>query len=320
MSLVSLAAGATANRNVSDKESTKPENGDGAPSAPPNLCHRIVHAQMFQRFIIVVILMAGAIVGIETSPSLSHDALHYLHILDKGIFIAEMLLKMGADWPRPWNYFREGWNSFDFIIVAGCLLPAGGSFMAVLRMFRVLRVLRLMTAVPKLQQLVAAMLKSLPSMGYVCMLLGLLFYVYAVAGVMFFGKNDPVHFGTLGRAFLTLFGVVTLENWVEIMNIQRLGSLHFEAYATQLTAMGAVSHAAPALAVGYFVSFVLIGTMVMLNLLIGVIINGMDEAQREMLENEIERAGPRLDPAEQLQHRLGELKAKVAEIEELLRR
>lgn len=319
MSLVSLVAGAA----PKSLNTNAVHSREGASVVSVNMCHRLVHSKLFQRFIICVILLAGAIVGIETSPNLSHEAFHILHILDKvilGIFIAEMLLKMGADWPRPWKYFREGWNTFDFIIVAGCLLPAGGSFMAVLRMFRVLRVLRLMTAVPKLQQLVSAMLKSLPSMGYVCMLLGLLFYVYAVAGVMFFGKNDPVHFGTLGRAFLTLFGVVTLENWVEIMNIQRLGSNLFEEYAIQSAAMGAVPVAAPALAIGYFVSFVLIGTMVMLNLLIGVIINGMDEAQREMLEHEIERSGPAIDPNEQLQKRLNELKTKVAEIEELLQR
>jgi|APTNR8051073442_1049403.scaffolds.fasta_scaffold00006_300 voltage-gated sodium channel len=289
----------------------------------PNGCYRIVHARWFQRLIIVVILLAGAIIGVETSPGVSPHMMHTLHVLDRvvlGIFVVEMVLKMGSFGRRPWRYFHEGWNVFDFIIVAGCLIPAGGSYVAVLRLFRLLRVLRLLTAVPKLQQLVTAMLRSLPSMAYVCVLLGLLFYIYAVMGVMMFGRNDPVHFGTLGRAMLTLFGVVTLENWVEIMNIQRLGSALFVEYQERMAALGAVSQAMPAVAVAYFVSFVLVGTMVMLNLLIGVIINGMDDAQKEMLERELEHSSGGQNQRDTLHLRLHELKEKIGEIELLLRR
>ena len=320
MSLV--AAGGLMHQALKDKSAPKP-SASPTPEPPHNLCYRIVHAKWFQRLIIAVILLAGAIIGVETSPGIGERLHHILHVLDRvvlGIFVVEMLLKMAAFGKKPWRYFGEGWNVFDFIIVAGCLIPAGGSYVAVLRLFRLLRVLRLLTAVPKLQQLVTAMLRSLPSMAYVCVLLGMLFYIYAVMGVMLFGKNDPVHFGNLGKAMLTLFGVVTLENWVEIMNIQRLGSHMFAEYRDQLSALGAVSHAMPAAAVGYFVSFVLVGTMVMLNLLIGVIINGMDDAQKEMLERELEHGGGAGASRDELHLRMHELKEKIGEIELLLRR
>ena len=109
---------------------------------------------------------------------------------------------------------------FDFLIVVICLLPVGGPFAAVLRLARALRLLRLVSALPKLQLLVGALLKSLSAMGYVSLLLALLFYIYAVAGIQLFGKTDPVHFGSFGTTFLTLFRLVTLDNWADILNLQ----------------------------------------------------------------------------------------------------
>ena len=289
--------------------------------AMQTFCSKIVRAPWFHHLIVVVILIAGAIVGIETSPAMLERAGGVLHALDNivlGIFIVEILLKWGALWPRPWRYFADGWNVFDFIIVAGCLLPFGGPYVAVLRLFRLLRVLRLVTAVPKLQYLVTAMLKSLPSMGYVALLLGLIFYIYAVVGVTMFGANDPMHFGGLGRAMLTLFSVVTLEGWVEVMDLQRLGSDKVEGFEGQMKALGAVPHAMPLAAVAYFVSFVLVGTMVMLNLVIGVIINAMDDAHKEALEHAVENAGADLDRESDLRNRLADLRRRIGEMEELL--
>ncbi|MEM7697243.1 MAG: ion transporter [Verrucomicrobiota bacterium] len=254
-------------------------------------CRRITESKAFNRFIIGVIVLAGALVGIEThEPSVERYG-SILHLLDKIvllIFIVEIVMKMVALSPRPLDFFKDPWNVFDFVIVAVCLIPASGGFGPVLRLFRLLRVLRLLTAVPKLQILVAALLKSLPSMGYVTVLLFLLFYIYGVAGVMFFGKNDPVHFGTLGDSLLSLFRVVTLEDWTDVMYIQIYGSDQYEGY--NLTDAKLVDYpleprAMPVLSVAFFVSFVLLGTMIMLNLVIGVIINGMDDAR---IEAEIE--------------------------------
>ncbi|MEO0415613.1 MAG: ion transporter, partial [Verrucomicrobiota bacterium] len=196
-------------------------------------CHRFTDSEGFHRFIIAIIILAGVLVGVETYEPLAQKYSRLIHVLDiivLGVFIAEIVLKMIALAPRPLDFFKDPWNVFDFVIVAVCLIPAGGGFGPVLRLFRLLRVLKLLTAVPKLQLLVSALLKSLPSMGYVTALLFLLFYIYGVAGVMFFGANDPVHFGNLGDSLLSLFRVVTLEDWTDVMYIQIYGSDQYEGY------------------------------------------------------------------------------------------
>lgn len=233
-----------------------------------NPCRRLVDHSWFKNSIIAVILLAGLVVGLETSPTLRTQYGTLLHALDKiilGIFVVEILLKMGAEGSRPWRYFRDPWNNFDFLIVSVCLLPFDSEFAAVLRLARVLRVLRLVTVLPKLQILVGALLKSIPSMGYVGLLLSILFYIYAVTGVFFFAEADPLHFGSLGDAILTLFGVITLEGWTGLMYDLLRGD----------------SGVHPAKVVGYFISFVLFGTMIMLNLFIGVIMNSMQEMHEE---------------------------------------
>lgn len=231
-------------------------------------CRQITETSVFKTFIICVILAAGIVVGLETNPALVASYSSQLHFLDKlilGIFVLEILLKLTANLPTPWKFFEDPWNVFDFVIVAVCLLPLDSEFAAVLRLARVLRVLRLVTALPKLQLLVGALLKSIPSMGYVALLLSILFYIYGVTGVFFFSQADPLHFGTLGDALLTLFGVITLEGWTALMYDLLRGD----------------SGVSPVKVVLYFISFVLFGTMIMLNLFIGVIMNSMQEMQEE---------------------------------------
>ncbi|MEM1223858.1 MAG: ion transporter [Verrucomicrobiota bacterium] len=259
----------------------------------PWIFRRIVDSKLFRNFIIGVIVFAGVLVGVETFPEnlAKHKALlHFLDTLVLGIFTAEVILKIAAEKTKPWRYFYDGWNIFDFTIVAVCFLPLGGSYVAVLRLFRLLRVFRLITVIPKLQLLVAALLRSLPSMFYVCLLLLLLFYVYAVVGVMLFSGNDPIHFGNLWTSFLSLFRVVTLEDWTDVMYLQIYGSDIYDGYHQTLDGLEATPKAMPIIGAAYFVSFVLIGTMVMLNLVIGVIINGMDEAQKEIADRSLHAA------------------------------
>ncbi|MBM3277755.1 MAG: ion transporter [Candidatus Handelsmanbacteria bacterium] len=256
------------------------------------MLRKVAAARWFQNGVTLVILFAGVLVGVETNAEFAaahHGVLLFLDRLILGIFTLEMLIKMGAEGRRPWNCFGDPWNVFDFLIVAVCYLPIHSQYVTVLRLLRLLRVLRLVRALPRMQLLVAALFKSIPSMVYVAGLMMLLFYVYAVAGVFVFGKNDPIHFSSLGRAMLSLFGVVTLEGWVELMNIQiygcdRYGYGEFPELCTSPLAM-------PAAGIGYFVSFVLLGTMVVLNLFIGVIMNGMEEAQRERQQEQQDRLG-----------------------------
>lgn len=234
------------------------------------LTNRLVESRLFRAFVLVVILLGGVLAGLETSATLraQHGAL--LQTLDTvviGIFVVEIVLKLVAHGRRPLAFFRDGWNVFDFLVVVFCLLPVGGPFAAVLRLARVLRLLRLFSALPKLQLLVGALLKSLSAMGYVTLLLALLFYIYAVAGVHWFGRADDVDFGTLPAALFTLFRVVTLDNWGDVFN--RVIE-HVHAFKVAL----------------YFVSFIVFGTMIILNLFIGIILNSMSEMHAEIEERD----------------------------------
>lgn len=256
---------------------------------------RIVHSSWFHRFITTVILFAAVLVGVETSPGLVARFGPLLHLLDQvvlGVFILEIVLKMGAEGSRPWRYFRDPWNVFDFLIVAVVLLPIHTQYVTVLRLARLLRVLRLVHALPRLQLLVAALLKSIPSMGYVALLLFMVFYIYGVAGVFLFGKNDPFRFGDLPTALVTLFQVATAEEWVQTLNTQRYGCT-VEGYAGR-EALCTQPMTYPVLAPLYFISFILMGTMVILNLFIGVIMNGMEEAGKELSELTKARAEARM--------------------------
>lgn len=256
---------------------------------------KIADAPIFSQFITAIIVFAGILVGMETYPNIvaQHgDLIHAVNFVILVIFVAEVVIKIGAEGSKPWNYFKDPWNIFDFSIVAVSLLPIGGASVTVLRLLRLLRVMRLLKALPKLQLLVGALLKSIPSMFYVSVLLGLLFYVYACAAVFLFGANDPIHFETLQMAMLTLFRVVTLEDWTDVMYIQMYGCAGYGYDGNE--ALCTASSAHPLLGAAFFVSFVLLGTMIFLNLFIGVIMNGMDEAQKEA-EAQAAKAAPDFD-------------------------
>lgn len=248
----------------------------------PAIASTIIQHPWFQRVIVAMILLAGVLAGLETNASLlaTHGALlHTLDVLVLGVFVVEAALKITA---QQWRYFKDGWNVFDFVIVVLCLLPIQSHFAVVLRLVRALRLLRLVTALPKLQLLVGALLKSISSMGYVSLLLGLMFYIYAVAGIHLFGSYDPAHFGSLPVALLTLFQIITLDNWSDLF--------------------GAVSPHAPLTATLYFVSFILLGTMIMLNLFIGVITNSMAEMHIE-LDSKATNSEQSMKPQESADHR-----------------
>jgi voltage-gated sodium channel len=239
------------------------------------------------------------VAGLETSPAMMERHGTLLLGLDKfilGVFIVEALLKLAAHGRQPWRYFADGWNVFDFLIIVVCLLPVVGPFAAVLRLARALRLLRLVSALPKLQLLVGALLKSLAAMGYVSLLLALLFYMYAVAGIQFFGKTDPANFGSFGSTFLTLFRLVTLDNWADIFNTQ-------------------LAHA-PAIKVAiYFVTFIVFGTMIILNLFIGIIMNSMAEAHAEQASEASAKSAAGSDALarlEQVSQNLAELQSALA--------
>ncbi len=248
---------------------------------------RIADSSRFNIFILLTIIFAGVLVGIQTYE---RQITHIAHILDQLdfiillIFTVEVFVKVFAEGTKPLNYFKDPWNIFDFSIVAVCYLAfvtpdLDASFIAVLRLARILRVFKLVTAIPKLQILVGALLRSIPSMGYVGVLLFLLFYIYAAMAVFVYGDNDPVHFENLHLAMLSLFRVVTLEDWTDIMYINMYGCDQYGYDGMEELCTN--PSASPIGAALFFVSFVLIGTMVIMNLFIGVIMTSMEEAKQE---------------------------------------
>lgn len=243
----------------------------------------LVNSRYFQNFITFIIILSGIMVGLETYPTIAEEyqnVFDFLDLLFILIFSIEISLKIFSYGKKFWKFFYDSWNLFDFFVVAVALLPIHAEFITVLRLLRLLRILRLVRFLPKLQMIVGALLKSIPSMGYIGLLLLLMFYVYAVAGVFLFSKNDPLHFKDLQTTFLTLFKVVTMEGWVDLLDIQVYGCTNYftedylKEYCTQPEKF-------PVIAPLYFISFILLGTMIILNLFIGVILQGMEEAQAQ---------------------------------------
>ena len=226
---------------------------------------RLVEAPAFEFTIIAIIILNGALLGLGTSPTLSERYGELIHVgsqIALVIFIVEALLKMVSASPRVAGYFKDGWNIFDFLVIVFALIPATGQFAMIARLARLLRVLRLISTIRDLRLIVAALVRSIPSVGHVMMLMSIIVYIYAIMGYHLFHENDPENWGNLGISLLTLFNIITLEGWTEVMyaamEVHRLAWL-------------------------YFVSFVIVGTFVVINLFIAIIINNLDEAKLERL-------------------------------------
>lgn len=217
---------------------------------------RWVEAPRQQIFIIAVIALNALILGLETNPAMMASWGTLLRSLDKiclGIFIVELTIKLLAYRSLFW---RNGWNVFDFLVVAVALIPGSGVW-AVLRTLRVLRVLRLLTMIPSLRKVVAAFLHSIPGLSGVVMVLIIFFYTAAVLSTKLFGETHPEWFGTIGLSLFTLFQVMTLESWS--MGIVRpIMEVHPQAWI-------------------FFVPFIVIATFTILNLFIGIIVSTMQE-------------------------------------------
>lgn len=253
-----------------------------------------VESPKVQAFITGLILINAAILGLQTAPSVVAAIGPALDLIDQiilGMFVIELLLRIGY---HRGAFFRDGWSLFDFAVVAIALAPASGS-LSVLRALRVLRVLRLITVLPRLKMIVQALLSSLPGLGMIMMLQGLIFYVGAVISTKLFAADFPDWFGTLGASLYTLFQVMTLESWS--MGIVRPVMDKFP------------------LAWAFFVPFILIATFTMLNLFIAVIVNAMQTLhEAEVAETSEEIKATAHAEAGEI---IAELKALRAEVDQL---
>ena len=212
------------------------------------------------RLVIAVILINAVTLGLETFPWLMERAGGLILTIDRiclTIFVAELAARLYALGLR---FFRSGWNVFDFLIVGISLLPATGG-LSVLRALRILRVLRVVSVTPSLRRVVDGLGRALPGMGSVFLLIALIYYIAAVIATKLFAAGFPEWFGTLGASAYSLFQIMTLESWS--MGIVRpVMEVYPYAWA-------------------FFVPFILMTTFAVMNLIVGLIVNSMQEAANE---------------------------------------
>ena len=305
------------------------------------LCQKIVASPAFQKLILALIVTSGTLVGLETYPQFSEgthvgELILQIQRIILYMFVVEAALKISAHGSKPWRYFQNPWNLFDFAIIAVCFWPyVDTQFAVVFRMTRLLRALRLLTVLPDMQVLVSALLRAIPSLGSVGILLLLHFYVYAVMGTFLFQQNDPIRFGKLHNSMLTLFQVLTLEGWNDVFNTQYLGSdrMYDDEWKAEATQSGyqRESMAQPGVAAAFFVSFIVVGTMIVLNLFTGVIISSMEatraspgqngEEKAEEIQEEVDQKGfmTLRDELELIASHLREVSADVSALSEQTR-
>lgn len=255
---------------------------------------RLVLSRAAQNAIIAVILINAVILGLETIRDLPDTVSAVLAVLDRAclaVFVVELALKLYAQGGR---FFRNAWNVFDFLVVGVALVPGADAF-AVLRALRVLRVFRLVSAIPALRRVVDALVRALPGIASIAALLVIIFYVSAVMSTMLFGEEFPQYFGDMGASLFSLFQIMTLDGWSDMAR--------------------EVTEAMP-WALAFFIPFVLISALTVLNLFIAVVVDamqGLDDSKAEMgieLRHEVTIGGPEDAVASELR----ELRAQVAEL------
>jgi len=294
----------------------------------------LVDSVAFQNAILIVIAINSIIMGLQTSKTIVAKTGSLLDILDYvclAIFIVELLLKLIAYGGK---FFTDPWNWFDVIIII-CSLASGLAFLKVLRVFRIFRVfktlkalrglkaMRLVSRLDKLRMIIGAIGKSVPGISWTAVLLLLIYYIFGLMGVTLFGEAFPDWFGNLGRSIYTLFQVMTLESW----------SMGISRPVMEVFGWAWV----------YFVPFVLISSFVVMNVVVGIVVNSISEVQAQLAaEREEEKAGRKsdkddddkndddkkvndkkvndkeVDEKEELRKELEALKAQIAKIEKML--
>ncbi|KIC20570.1 ion transporter [Leisingera sp. ANG-Vp] len=233
---------------------------DTQATPPTGRLAAILDSDRFGRFITAVILVNAVTLGLETAPSVMAKIGGLIHLIDYiclSIFVVEILAKLIV---RRHRFFLSGWNVFDFVIVGIALAP-GTQGLSVLRALRILRVLRVISVAPRLRRVVEGFITALPGMGSVFLLMAIIFYIGSVISTKLFGQDFPEWFGDLGLSAYSLFQIMTLESWS--MGIVRpVMEVHPHAWA-------------------FFVPFIMVTTFAVVNLLVGLIVNSMQDAHGE---------------------------------------
>ncbi|GED21311.1 ion transporter [Halomonas halmophila] len=259
---------------------------------------RIRANKIFETLVIAIIIVSALLVGAKTYPETGR--FHYwLLAMDMAVtvfFLVEIVIRMAAE-KRLRDFFKQGWNVFDFLIVTASLVPLGGSDMVLLaRLLRIFRVLRLVSMIPELRMLMAALIKSIPRMGYVALLMFIIFYIYAAIGSFLFVDVDDYLWGNIATAMLTLFRIATFEDWTDIMYATQ------EAYAWSWI---------------YYLTFIFLTAFIFLNMMIGIV---LDVMQKESAAIDRENGEGEEAELQDLRHDVRQLSGQIARLEASLQR
>jgi voltage-gated sodium channel len=257
---------------------------------------KVDSSPIFQWSIITVIIISALLIGAKTHD-LPPQAARILALLDSAItvfFVIELTIRFMA-FPNKKEFFKSGWNIFDTLIVIGSLIPTGGSGVLLARLLRVFRVLRLVSMVPELRLLINALIKAIPRMGYIALLMFVIFYIYAAIGSMFFHTINDVLWGDVSISMLTLFRVATFEDWTDVM---------YETMAVH------------PLSWIYYLSFIFLTAFIFLNMMVGTVLEVMSEEHENYRAEQHGETGESGEPASRAQ--IEKLESELAEIKALL--
>ncbi len=257
---------------------------------------KIDNSKVFQGVVIAVILLSALLIGAKTH-NLSANAVAFLALLDVGVtvfFVIEITIRYLA-YPNKKKFFHSGWNIFDTFIVIGSLIPTGGSGVLLARLLRVFRVLRLVSMVPELRLLINALITAIPRMGYIALLMFVIFYIYAATGSMLFHSINDVLWGDVSISMLTLFRVATFEDWTDVM---------YETMAVH------------PLSWIYYLSFIFLTAFVFLNMMVGTVLEVMSQEHEKFRAEQHGETGDGGEPASRAQ--IEKLEGELAEIKALL--
>ena len=256
---------------------------------------RVADSERFQTAIIIVIALNAILLGIETFGAVMErhgDTLRLLNSVFLTIFVAELVIRILAYGRAPHRFFRSGWNVFDFVIIAALFVPGVRENAALLRILRLLRVARLLKYLPDVQILIRGATRAIRPATGLGVLTGLLVFLYGMIGWTLFADLDPTAWGNIGRSMLSLFSILTLEGWT--------------------TTFALVFEQKPLESVLFFLSFILLGTFVVLNLLLGIMIGSLEEVRQE---ERIRQGGDTAD----IEARIQDLREALDAVEHALR-
>ncbi|MDQ3675313.1 MAG: ion transporter [Actinomycetota bacterium] len=265
-------------------------------------CGDIADSTVFNVAIFGVIIANAVVLGMETYPDLARDAggpLSTLNDVFLGIFVVELAIRLAAFGSRPGGFFRSGWNVFDFVVVVAAFLPGLRENSTLLRIARLARVLRIVRLLPDLRVLVTAIWRSLPGVASLTVLAVVTLFIYGMIGWSIFDDHAPEEYGTIGNAMLTLFVMLSLENLPQNIELGR--------ELSDWTIL-------------YFVSYALVAAFLLFNILIGIVINSLEEARViERARDRVERIDGTDAPDVTLEERLANLRGAIDELEADLR-